>query len=442
MLVLRSMVLLAGLLACENLLADQSAVDPLPSKEAIDVIWLATAAALVFFMQAGFALLESGMSRSKNCINVVMKNYTDMCVGSLIFWLFGFGVMFGVNHSGWLGTSGFALSAAPTWDYSFLLFQTMFAATAATITSGAMAERTKFSGYLIVSALITGLIYPIFGSWAWGSFYEGTGWLADLGFIDFAGSTVVHSVGGWSALAAIIVLGPRLGRFSANGEPREIPGHNLNFVALGGFILWVGWFGFNGGSTVSADVTIGLINLNTQLSASAGAMGAVLMAPLMGRPLTVATIVNGSLAGLVGITAGCASMDPLFAVVTGVTSGVVAYLGERALVSAGLDDVVGAVSVHAIAGAWGTLCAGAFVTGDLFNLRTIVVQSIGIGACFVWTFTVALALFKLVDMIFGLRVETIHEQRGLDYTEHGEVTYPEFVRSNFYSKSNLENIDS
>ena len=441
MFVLRIVLALTATMASTSLWAEDAAEAALPSKEAIDVVWVATAAALVFFMQAGFALLESGMSRTKNCINVVMKNYTDVCVGTMLFWLVGFGLMFGVNPSGWFGTTGFALSSAQTWDYSFLLFQTMFAATAATITSGAMAERTKFGSYIIVSALITAFIYPVFGSWAWGSFYEGSGWLVDLGFIDFAGSTVVHSVGGWSALAAIMILGPRLGRFSSDGTPREIPGHNLNFLALGGFVLWVGWFGFNGGSTVSADVSIGLINLNTQLSASAGVLGAVLVTLSLGNPLTVATIVNGSLAGLVGITAGCASMEPMFALITGVTSGAIANMGERTLIGLGLDDVVGAVSVHAFAGAWGTLCAGAFVTGDLFNIQQIIIQGLGVAACFGWTFTVSLILFKIVDWVYGLRVDSLHEQRGLDYTEHGEVTYPEFVRSNFYSKANLDNVD-
>lgn len=412
----------------------------LPPREAIDVVWLATAAALVFFMQAGFALLESGLSRSKNCINVVMKNYTDVCIGSLVFWAFGFALMFGVNNNGLYGTSGFMLAQAKTWDYSFLLFQTMFAATAATIASGAMAERAKFSSYVIISAIITGLIYPVFGSWAWGSYYQGQGWLREMGFIDFAGSSVVHSVGGWSALAAIIILGPRLGRFSSTGKARDIPGHNLNYVALGGFILWLGWFGFNGGSTVSADVAIGLINLNTHLAAASGALASVILGQIFLRAVTVVSVINGSLAGLVGITAGCATMEPHFAILTGVSSAAVAFSAERLLVKMGLDDVVGAVSVHAVAGAWGTLCAGMFVTADLFNTQTMLTQLIGVAACFGWSFGGALILFKIVDLIWGLRVDSIHEQRGLDYTEHAEVAYPEFIQQTFYSKSNLEGV--
>ncbi len=412
-----------------------------PSKEAIDVIWLATASALVFFMQAGFALLESGLSRSKNCINVVMKNYTDVCVGSIIFWLVGFGLMFGSNPTGWYGQSGFAMQTGESWDFSYLLFQTMFAATAATIVSGAMAERTIFGSYLVGTAIITGFIYPIFGSWAWGSFFEGQGWLAAMGFIDFAGSTVVHSVGGWSALAAVIVLGPRLGRFNHNGDPRDIPGHNLNYVALGGFILWFGWFGFNGGSTVSADVSIGLINLNTQLSAAAGAVGAVLYCALAQRPVLVGSVVNGSIAGLVGITAGCATMTPLFAIVTGFSAAIVAQLSERAMLKFGLDDVVGAVSVHGSAGAWGTLCAGMFVTGDLFNTDVIAIQCIGIGACFLWSFGSAFITFKAIQMLYGLRADSLHEQRGLDFTEHAEVAYPEFSQDSFYNKQNLADVE-
>lgn len=413
----------------------------LPGKEAIDVIWLAMASALVFFMQAGFALLESGMSRSKNCINVVMKNYTDVCVGSLFFWLVGFGLMFGANPSGWFGTSGFALHGGKSWDYSFLLFQTMFAATAATIASGAMAERTRFPAYLFAAAVITALIYPVFGSWAWGSYFSGRGWLAELGFVDFAGSTVVHSVGGWCALAGVLVLGPRLGRFDPQGRARTIPGHNLNFVALGGFILWFGWFGFNGGSTVGANVNIGLINLNTQLAASAGAAATLLLCLLSRAPITVPAVVNGSLAGLVGITAGCATMEPVWAVVTGGSASLVAYWGERALLLFRLDDVVGAVAVHAFAGAWGTLCAGAFMTGNLFDPRLLLVQALGVGSCFIWAFGSALVLFKALDLIGSLRADSQHEQRGLDFTEHAEVAYPEFVQQSFYNKNNLENVE-
>ena len=314
------------------------------------------------------------------------------------------------------------------FDNAFILFQTMFAATAVTIASGAMAERTHFHAYLIGAVVTTGLIYPVYGSWAWGSYFDGSGWLAKLGFIDFAGSTVVHSVGGWIALAGIIILGPRMGRFSEQGESRSIPGHNLTLVALGGFILWLGWFGFNGGSTVKASVDIGLINLNTHLSAAAGAVGAILFVTFRGKPVYVSTIVNGSLAGLVGITAGCATMEPHFALVTGLVSGAIVIIGGRFMESFQLDDVVDAVSVHAFAGAWGTLAAGIFKTGNLFNPEQIIIQCIGIIAAFAWAFPVALVMYWLISKTVGLRADAIDEQRGLDYSEHYEIGYPEFQK--------------
>jgi len=413
----------------------------LPSAEAINVIWLAMASALVFFMQAGFALLESGMSRSKNAINVIMKNYLDVCVGSIIFWMLGFGLMFGLNESGFVGTSGFFLHDAASWDYSYLLFQTMFAATAATIVSGAMAERSKFGSYLLASVIVTGFVYPIFGSWAWGGYLGGKGWLAEKGFIDFAGSTVVHSTGGWCALAAILILGPRLGRFDSKGEPRNIPGHNVSYIALGGFILWFGWFGFNGGSTVAANVDIGLINLNTQLAACAGACGAMALSALLMRPILVGSIVNGSIAGLVGITAGCATMEPVFAIITGFTAGIIAQLANDLLLKWGIDDVVGAVGVHGFGGAWGTLCAGMFLTGDLFNVFVIGVQLLGIISCFAWALTLGLALYGLIHLFMGLRSSSLHEQRGLDFSEHAEIGYPEFMQASAYTKEALATID-
>ncbi len=395
-------------------------------KAAMDTMWLITAGALVFFMQAGFALLESGMSRSKNAINVVMKNYMDVCIGSIAFWMIGYGLMFGNNLTGWIGESHFLLHNVLDMDYSLLFFQTMFAATAVTIASGAMAERTRFHGYLIGAVFISAFIYPVYGSWVWGSLYSGSGWLAELGFIDFAGSTVVHSVGGWIALAGIIVLGPRLGRFSQEGETRSIPGHNLTLVALGGLILWLGWFGFNGGSTAAAETSIGLIVLNTHLSAASGAVGAVVMMYLVRQPILLTNTINGSLAGLVGITAGCASMEPTYALVTGFIAGTIVILGSQLLELFKLDDVVGAVSVHGFAGAWGTLAAGIFMKGNMFDFGQIMVQVVGIIAAFLWAFPAALVMYYLIHKIFGLRADTLDEQRGLDFTEHYEIGYPEF----------------
>jgi len=395
-------------------------------KTELDTVWVVVAASLVFFMQAGFALLESGMSRSKNAVNVVMKNYMDVCIGSIIFWLVGYGIMFGDNITGYFGTTHFFPQDHSNIEYSFLFFQTMFAATAVTIASGAMAERTRYHAYLLGALLVSGFIYPVYGSWVWGSYYNGQGWLAELGFIDFAGSTVVHSIGGWVALAGIIVLGPRLGKFSNAGVPREIPGHNLTLVALGGLILWLGWFGFNGGSTVSADTSIGLIVLNTHLSAAAGATGAIIMLLIIRMPVLLTQSVNGSIGGLVGITAGCATMDPLYAILTGFIAGMVVVIGSRLLEMLKLDDVVGAVSVHGFAGVWGTIAAGLFLKDNMFNMSQVVVQLIGVAAGFLWAFPVALIMYFIIDKVIGLRASSLDEQRGLDFSEHYEIAYPEF----------------
>lgn len=403
-----------------------------------DMVWLATASALVFFMQAGFALLETGMTRSKNALNVVMKNYMDVCFGSLIFWALGYGIMFGFNTSGWFGTDGFFLNSVDGSTFGFMLFQMMFAATAATIASGAMAERTSYNAYLIGALLITGLIYPVFGSWVWNA----GGWLAKMGFIDFAGSTVVHSVGAWCALAGVLVVGPRLGRFDKSGKPREIRGHNLTLVALGGFILWFGWFGFNGGSTVGASVQIGLINLNTQLAASAGAVGSMLIALLARRPILLTETVNGSLAGLVGITAGCATMLPGYAIFTGLVAGVIASRGAAMLLRMRIDDVVGAIPVHGFAGVWGTLAAGIFFVDDPFNSMRIMVQVLGVVSAFMWAFGAALVAYLVIAMTMGLRASAIHEQRGLDLSEHAEIGYPEFPVETAYTAHRAIDLES
>lgn len=403
----------------------------------INSVWLMATAALVFLMQAGFALVESGMARSKNAVNVIMKNYMDCCVGGLIFWLFGFGLMFGANHTGWLGTDLFMLADGKAWDYSFMLFQMMFAATATTIVSGAMAERTHYGAYLLGAILISGFLYPVFGSWAWGAYENGTGWLKAMGFVDFAGSTVVHSLGGWIALAGIIIVGPRLGRFGPDGESRSIPGHNLGLVALGGFLLWFGWFGFNGGSTLVGDASIGKIILNTHLAACAGASGIAALSWLLNKPVLLTNTVNGSLGGLVAVTAGCASMDPQFAILTGLLAGAITLFGPLLLARFRLDDVVDAVSVHGFCGAWGTLAAGLFYAGDLFSPERVGVQLIGIGVCFAWGFGGGLVMYKMIDSLIGLRASPMHEQRGLDYTEHAELGYPEFQHTKIFNPDHL-----
>lgn len=396
-------------------------------KLAVDSVWVVVAAMLVFMMQAGFALVEGGMVRSKNAVNVIMKNYLDACFGGLVFWAVGYGLMFGTNSTGWFGASHFFPEQMADWDWTFMFFQMMFAATATTIASGAMAERIHFVAYLAGACLVSGLIYPVFGSWAWGSAHGGDGWLKAMGFIDFAGSTVVHSIGGWVALAGIIVLGPRMGRFDSQGRARHIPGHNLSLVALGGFMLWLAWFAFNAGSTVAAGGNIGKIALNTHLAACAGTVTYLVLSLIRGKAILLTGAINASLGGLVAITAGCASMSPVFAILTGLMAGIVVTYGPLLLERLGLDDVVDAVSVHGFCGAWGTIAAGLFFEGQLFNLNRVLVQCIGVFSGFIWGFGAALMVyFVLSKLLGGLRVSPQHEQRGLDYTEHAELAYPEF----------------
>ena len=399
----------------------------------LDLVWVVLCAVLVFLMQAGFSLIEAGMSRAKNAVNVMMKNYTDVCVSTLVFWVVGYNLMFGANSTGFAGTLSLGVQDESALAQVSLLFQIMFAATAATICSGAMAERTKYTAYLVSTALLVGIVYSLFGSWVWNS----NGWLAQIGFIDFAGSTVVHSVGAWCALAGVLVIGPRLGRFSrGDGSVRKIQGHNLTLVGLGGFILWFGWFGFNAGSTLEANASIAKIALNTHLAACAGALGSTITFVLFRRPVLMTGVVNGSLAGLVSITAGCASMDGTWALVTGFIGGVVCVGSSRLLLRWQIDDVVGAIPVHGFAGAWGTLAAGAFVQGNMFNWDLIGVQLIGIIAAFVWAFCTAYAIFIVVDQLMGLRSSTLHEQRGLDVTEHAETAFPEFQTTLTHNNAN------
>ncbi len=392
-------------------------------------LWTLIAAAMVFFMQAGFAMVEAGFTRAKNAINIMMKNLMDFSIGTLGFWAIGFGLMFGATTTGWFGTSGFFLSDfspdGDPWVLAFWMFQVVFAATAATIVSGAMAERTKFSGYLIYSFVISAIVYPIFGSWAWGSLFNGDGWLENLGFIDFAGSTVVHSVGGWAALAGTLVLGPRLGKYAKDGSIRPILGHNMPLAALGVFILWLGWFGFNPGSTTTADKSIAMIFVNTNLAAAAGAVLAMFTSWMkFGKP-EVGMSLNGALAGLVGITAGCANVSPSSAIIIGAFAGILVVLSVLFFDKIKVDDPVGAISVHGVCGAWGTLGAGIFNMGGT-TMKIIGVQLIGIGACFVWTFAAAFILFKVIEKTIGLRVSPEEEIEGLDITEHGGNAYPDF----------------
>lgn len=372
---------------------------------------------LVMFMQAGFALLESGSSRAKNSVNVIIKNFGDLAIGSIVFTLVGYGFMFGDNPTGLFGQSKFMMNGLDEGESLLVFFQLMFAATSATITSGAMAERTSIVGYLLAAAVIMTFIYPVFGSWVWGG-----GWLSEMQFHDFAGSTVVHSVGGWCALAGVIVVGPRIGRFGKDGTMREIPGHNATSTALGCFILWFGWFGFNVGSSLGdPSANYGNLALVTHLGAVAGIIGSILSSLLFFRfPIRVLGIVNGALAGLVSITGGVDLFDPVFAIIAGFIGGVVYIVAERLLHSLKVDDVVSAVAVHGFAGAWGTIAIG-FHSPYLFGA-----QIIGVIAAFLFTFPTAMLLYYVISKTVGLRVPTMHEQRGLDYSEHGEIAYPEF----------------
>jgi Amt family ammonium transporter len=397
----------------------------------INIIWTCIAAFLVFFMQAGFAMVEAGFTQAKNAVNILMKNLMDFSIGSLAFFFVGFGLMFGLSN-GFFGTTNFMMSgtdvAGKDWNWTFLIFQTVFAGTAATIVSGAMAERTKFVGYLTYSLFICAFIYPIFGSWAWGSLLDGGGWLEAMGFNDFAGSTVVHSIGGWLALAGAIVVGPRIGKYTPDGKARAIPGHNITLGALGVFILWFGWFGFNPGSTTFGDGDIGRIAVTTNLAAAAGAMGALFTAWGVEKKPDGSMALNGALAGLVAITAGCASVSPIGSILIGLFGGILVVFSvifiDRTLK---IDDPVGAVSVHGVNGAWGTLAVGLFaVDGGLLyggGFSLLGVQAVGVLAAFVWAFGLGYILFTIIKKTVGLRVSEDEELRGLDIGEHGMEAY-------------------
>ncbi|MBN2331659.1 MAG: ammonium transporter [Deltaproteobacteria bacterium] len=406
------------------------------AQTAVNFVWICMAAFLVFFMQAGFAMVEAGFTRAKNVCNIIMKNLLDFSVGSIAFFILGFGIMFGSDVGGFLGSDQFLLSgtnpATPDgmWNYAFWLFQCVFAATAATIVSGAMAERTKFVAYLIYSAFICLFIYPISGHWIWGG-----GWLSAMKtpMVDFAGSSVVHSVGGWLGLAGALMLGPREGKYTAEGRSKAIPGHNILAGALGVFILWFGWFGFNPGSTTEANSSIGLIAVTTNLAAASGVITAMITAWFrFGKP-DVTMSLNGALAGLVAITAGCANVSPGSAIIIGALAGIVVVVSVEFIDKVlKIDDPVGAISVHGVCGAFGTICVGIFankefggVSGLLDGGGTalLVSQLIGVAAIFAWSFILGLILFAAIKATVGLRVSRTEELRGLDIEEHGNEAY-------------------
>jgi len=397
----------------------------------IDNVWVLLTAVLVFFMQAGFALVESGFTRSKNAANILMKNLMDFCIGAIAFWVIGYSFMFGGDVAGFIGMPKI-FTSTDSMDGSLplltkLMFQTVFAATAATIVSGAMAERTKFNAYLIYSAIITLIIYPVSGHWVWGG-----GWLSKLGFIDFAGSTVVHSVGAWAGLVGTSLLGPRIGKY-VNGKAKAIPGHNLTYGALGVFILWFGWFGFNPGSQLAASgnenaLAIAHIFITTNLAAASGAFAAMFVAWLRYKRPTLSLTLNGALAGLVAITAGCAAVTPGGAVIIGIAAGIVlVFAVEFVDKKLKVDDPVGAISVHGINGALGTLMVGLLATdsGAFYGhgFRQLGIQAVGVVAVFAWVVITSYILFKILKVTNGLRVSKRIEEEGLDIYEHGESAY-------------------
>ncbi len=395
-----------------------------------DIIWVLVAAMLVFLMQAGFMALETGLSRAKNSINVAIKNLTDFIFSVAAFWFVGYGIMFGKSYSGLFGFSDFFLSFDnDSWKATFFVFQAVFVGTAATIDSGVVAERAKFSTYLIMSFITSALIYPLFGHWAWGGlFYQDqAGWLQSLGFLDFAGSSVVHSIGGWIGLAGAIIIGPRIGRFAADGTPQKIQGHNIVFAYLGTFILFFGWFGFNAGSSLEADFYVANIIANTIISASFGGIVAMLLSLWLSKSRLPEPemIINGVIAGLVAITAGCAYVSGVAALVIGVGAGIVVYFGTVFLEKIGIDDVVSAVPVHAFSGVWGTIATGLFVKKSFleefgFNrLEMIGIQCIGVLVCFVWGFGLSYLILKMIRKVIPVRVSVEHEKIGLNIAEHG-----------------------
>ena len=400
-------------------------------KFSFDMIWLILTAALVFLMQAGFAMVETGLTRAKNAGNIIMKNLMDFSVGALAYWAIGWGLMYGTSAGGIIGTDQFFLAGADAATYRDWMFQVVFAATAATIVSGAMAERTKFTGYLIYSVFVSALIYPVSGHWIWNG-----GWLSQLGFHDFAGSTVVHSVGGWAAMVGAIMLGARRGKYvKVNGKVKvkAIQGHNMPLAALGVFILWFGWYGFNAGSTLSGtDPDIAWVATTTTLAAGAGAVLAMFTSWIwFGKPDPSMSL-NGALAGLVGITAGCWVINPLGSIIVGAIAGILVVMSveffDKVL---HIDDPVGAISVHGICGVWGTLAVGIF--GDLEKIGSglgrggqIGVQALGIVSVFAWVVVAGLILFGILKATKALRVSPKDELQGLDISEHGAESYSGF----------------
>ena len=415
--------------------AEGEAPTPEALSGAIDMLWIVLTAALVFFMQAGFALVETGLTRAKNASNIVMKNLMDFCFGSIVFWMIGWGLMYGADKSGLFGTTEFFKNIMEDSTYfRNWFFQVVFAATSATIVSGAMAERTQFKSYLVYTIFISAVIYPVSGHWIWGG-----GWLSKLGFHDFAGSTVVHSVGGWAAFIGAAILGPRIGKYvkSPDGKVsvRSFPGHNIPLAMLGVFILWFGWYGFNPGSTLSGmSPDIGRIAVTTTLGAAAGAVAALIFSWILFKKPDPSMTMNGTLAGLVAITAPCAVVSPGASIAIGLIAGVLVVLAVEFIDKViKVDDPVGAVSVHCVNGIFGTLAVGIWgnteaVKGLLHGggFHQLGVQALGVVAVAAWAIGMSALIFFLIKKIMGLRVTPEEEMIGLDLGEHKSEAYSGF----------------
>jgi Amt family ammonium transporter len=431
---LATLIVLILLLTCTGAFADQPTAAS--NARALDTVWVLMAAFLVFFMQAGFGMVEAGFIRAKNTCNILTKNFLDYCMASLGFFMFGYAIMFG-SGNGLMGFRGWFLSGAESGAdvplYAFWLFQAAFCGAAATIVAGGMAGRMKFEAYLVYSFVISAFVYPIVGHWIWGG-----GWLASLSFADFAGSTVVHSVGGFAALIGTVILKPRIGKFNPDGTANAIPGHSIPLASLGVFILWFGWFGFNPGSTlgVGNGDLIGRVAINTNLAAAGGAISAMIAIWWISAKPDLSMIMNGALAGLVAVTAPCAFVDPWAAIIIGVVGGVIVVFGVMLLDKLRIDDPVGAVPVHGLNGIWGTLSIGLFgkKTLDVANdglfygggLKQLGIQALGVISVVVFVLVAMGALFKLIDLSVGLRVEREKELAGLDTSEHGMESYAGF----------------
>ena len=399
-------------------------------KSFVDTLWVIDCAILVFIMQAGFMCVESGLSRHKNSINVALKNAADFGVSVVVFWLFGFGLMFGKSFNGFFGTDLFFFATDVSEYQTYFVFQAMFVATAATIISGAVAERLKFVGYLVMTVFATGIIYPIVGHWAWSSSYLGEamnkGWLAAIGFVDFAGSTIVHSVGGWIALSGVLILGPRIGKYS-EANKGKFTGSSFPLAVLGTLILWFGWFGFNGGSNGGMDEAVPLILINTFLSAAFGLLTSLIISFLVFKKPDPFYVILGPLAGLVSITAACNSVNSIVAIIIGIIGTIIAIIVNELLEKKEIDDVVGAVPVHLAAGVWGTIAVGIFSNLEtlgtgLTRIEQIKVQIIGVVVIGAFSFISSYVFFRVLNNFYPLRVSPIHEELGLNIAEHGAVS--------------------